>query len=448
MRSSKSRHTRALMAVVAGALALAGCSAGDLGGSDDSSGGGGKVSLSFLVDNGAASVAMGNALGKAFTAKNPDITVKVETRPGGADGDNIIKTRLSTGDMTDVFMYNSGSLFQAINPKTNLVPLTDEKFMSNVEDSFFPVVTAGSDKYGVPFGTAFGGGVLYNKPIFDKLGLQVPKTWAEFMANNKKIKADGVPPVIQSYQTDTWTSQLFVLGDFHNVAAAEPDFAEQYTAGKKKYATDPAALKSFERLQQVRDAGYMNKDFASTNNNEALKMVATGTGAQYPMLTAVVPAIVANTPNDVKNVGFFALPGDDAASNGLTTWYPAGVYIPTSTKGDKLTAAKKFLGFIATTEACDVLNKTTDAPPTGPYMVKGCTLPADVPPAVQDVAPYFEKAGAASPALEFLSPIKGPNLEQILIEVGSGIRTAESGAKLYDEDVKKQAQQLGLPGWD
>jgi raffinose/stachyose/melibiose transport system substrate-binding protein len=447
MRSSKSRHTRALMAVVAGALALAGCSAGDLGGSGDS-GGGGKVSLSFLVDNGAASVAMGNALAKAFTAKNPDIKVKVETRPGGADGDNIIKTRLSTGDMSDVFMYNSGSLFQAINPKTNLVPLTNEKFLSNVDDQFFPVVSAGSDKYGVPFGTAFGGGVLYNKPIFQKLGLSVPKTWAEFMANNKKIKASGVPPVIQSYQTDTWTSQLFVLGDFHNVAAAEPDFAKEYTAGKKKYATDPAALKSFERLQEVRDAGYLNKDYASTNNNEALKMVATGEGAQYPMLSAVVPAIVANTPNDVKNVGFFALPGDDAASNGLTTWYPAGVYIPKSTTGDKLAAAKKLLGFIATPAACDVLNKTTASPPTGPYMIKGCTLPTDVPPAVKDVVPYFDKAGAASPALEFLSPIKGPSLEQILIEVGSGIRTAESGAKLYDEDVKKQAQQLGLPGWN
>jgi raffinose/stachyose/melibiose transport system substrate-binding protein len=67
---------------------------------------------------------------------------------------------------------------------------------------------------------------------------------------------------------------------------------------------------------------------------------------------------------------------------------------------------------------------------------------------VKDVVPYFNKAGGASPALEFLSPIKGPSLEQILIEVGSGIRSAESGAKLYDEDVKKQAQQLGLPGWN
>jgi raffinose/stachyose/melibiose transport system substrate-binding protein len=291
-----------------------------------------------------------------------------------------------------------------------------------------------------------GGGVLYNKPIFDKLGLSVPKTWAEFMANNKKIKASGVPPVIQGYQTDTWTSQLFMLGDFHNVAAAEPDFAAQYTAGKKKYATDPAALKSFKRLQEVRDAGYLNKDFASTNLNEALKKVATGAGAQYPALTFTVSTIQANTPKDINNVGFFALPGDDAATNGLTTWYPAGVYIPTSTKGAKLTAAKKFLGFIASPAGCAA--QTAAVTPQGPYMVKDCPLPKDLPPATLDLLPYFEKAGAASPALEFLSPIKGPSLEQILIEVGQGSRTAVSAAGLYDEDVKKQAQQLGLPGWN
>ena len=52
-----------------------------------------------------------------------------------------------------------------------------------------------------------------------------------------------------------------------------------------------------------------------------------------------------------------------------------------------------------------------------------------------------------TPALEFLSPVKGPALEQITVEVGSGLRSAEDGAKLYDEDVKKQAQQLGLEGW-
>jgi raffinose/stachyose/melibiose transport system substrate-binding protein len=79
-------------------------------------------------------------------------------------------------------------------------------------------------------------------------------------------------------------------------------------------------------------------------------------------------------------------------------------------------------------------------------MVKGCDLPADLPPAVKDLTPYVD-GGKVTPALEFLSPVKGPALEQITVEVGSGLRSAQKGASLYDQDVKKQAQQLGLPGW-
>jgi raffinose/stachyose/melibiose transport system substrate-binding protein len=79
-------------------------------------------------------------------------------------------------------------------------------------------------------------------------------------------------------------------------------------------------------------------------------------------------------------------------------------------------------------------------------MIKGSTLPDDVPVAIKDMQPYID-SGLAAPALEFLSPIKGPSLEQITVAVGSGINSAEEGADLYDQDVQKQAQQLGLPGW-
>ena len=79
-------------------------------------------------------------------------------------------------------------------------------------------------------------------------------------------------------------------------------------------------------------------------------------------------------------------------------------------------------------------------------MIKGCTLPDDVPQAVKDLQPT-STPGRSRPALEFLSPVKGPALEQITVEVGSGLRSAADGAALYDQDVKKQAQQLGLEGW-
>ena len=76
-----------------------------------------ETTLSFLVDNADTSVAVGRAAGRRFRSRStPTSRSTIETRPGGTDGDNIVKTRLATGEMTDIFNYNSGSLFQAINP--------------------------------------------------------------------------------------------------------------------------------------------------------------------------------------------------------------------------------------------------------------------------------------------------------------------------------------------
>lgn len=398
--------------------------------------------LSILVDNGPQSIATMEAWAEAYKAMNPDVTIDIEVRPGGGEGDNIVKTRLATGAMADVFSYNSGSLFQAINPTQNLLPLTNEAFQDGVQDSFKSVVSAGGEVYGAPFAPAMGGGIFYNKPIYEELGLEIPTTWDEFMANNEAIKEAGKVAVIQTY-ADTWTSQLFVLSDFYNVLADEPDFAEKFTANEAKFATTPAALRGFEKLQEVAEAGYFNADFGAATYADGVRMIAMGEGAHYPMLTFAVGAIAETAPDYLDDVGFFAQPGDSAESNGLTTWMPDSVYVAANTASPDL--AKDFVSFIASPEGCDVRNEAVGA--TGPYMVAGCELPADVPPSVSDMLPYFQEGGQNAPALEFLSPVKGPALEQILVEVGTGSRDAASAAALYDEDVRKQAQQLGLEGW-
>jgi len=421
-------------------MSVTACSAGSLG---SSAGDGSGTAITFLVDNSPDTVAEAEALAADFNAKNPGTTVRVETRPGGSEGDNIVKTRLSTGSMAEVFLYNSGSLFQQIDPQRNLIPLSAEPFAQNVHEDFAPQVTAGGQVYGVPWGSAYVGGVLYNKRVYEQLGLQVPKTWADFLANSQRIKDAGIAPIIQTYQT-TWTSQLFVLGDFHNVAAASPSFAEDYTANKAKYATDPAAIKGFEHLQQVHELGLLNPDFAAAKYEDGLRMLAAGEGVQFPMLSNAIAALQTVAPDKVNDIGFFALPSDDAATNGATTWYPSGIYVPNTTTDARLDAVKSFLAYIVSPDGCQEFSEVSVL--TGPLMITGCELPADVPPITKDVQAYFD-AGAQSPALEFLSPVKGPSLEQITVEVGSGIRPAREGAALYDADVEKQAQQLGLAGW-
>jgi raffinose/stachyose/melibiose transport system substrate-binding protein len=435
----KTSAIRLATAAAAVALTLTACSSG-LGGSSSSGGGdsGGGKNLTLLVDNGESTVKSAQAVIDAFEKANPGTTVQMETRPQGTEGDNLVKTKLSTGDMQDVFWYNSGSLLQALSPAQTLVDLTNDPAVANVDPSFFPVVSQDGKVYGGPQATAFGGGILYNKDVYTRLGLQVPKTWADFEANAEKIKAAGVTPVIETFK-DTWTSQLFVLGDYYNLQTANPNFAKDYTANKVKYATDPNAVKGFQKVAEVKAKGYVNDNYGSATQQQGMKLLAQGKGAMYPMLSNAVALLPAA---QAAKIGFFGIPGDDAAKAGATVWEPGGAYIPKSSKNIDL--AKKFIAFMNTKAGTDAYS--TGTPPTGPYLVKGYTLPTDAPPVAADLQNYIT-AKAFSPALEFLSPVKGPSLEQITVAVGTGQTSPEEGAAQYDADVTKEAKQLGLPGW-
>ncbi|WP_203582409.1 ABC transporter substrate-binding protein [Microbacterium hibisci] len=433
MRGTKTRRWLVGATAATAAIALAGCSAGGSSGGDGSE-------LSIYIDSDPSSVALWEGLVEAYAEVNPDVTIDVETHPSGSEGDNLIKTRLSTGDMNDMFWYNPGSLFQALNPDQTLVPLDDEEWVDSLDDNYKTVVSTDNGLYGFPIGASAAGAMIYNKDIYAELGLEVPTTWDEFMANNEAIKDAGKVPVVQTF-ADTWTSQLFVLGDFYNVSAADADWAEEYTAGNRSYAEEPA-LAGFEHLQEIYEAGYLNEDFASSTYDDGVRMIAQGEGAHYPMLTGnVAQALGANYPDADASVGVFPIPSDDAEANGLTVWMPNGVYIPKTTEGAQLEASKEFLEWLATPEACAVQAEAITL--GGPFVVDGCELPADAATLVADMQPYFD-SGDTGLALEFLSPIKGPALEQLTVEVGSGIRPAVDGAALYDQDVEKQAQQLGL----
>ncbi len=439
-------------ALVAGALVLTACSSSSdpdssemAEGSESADPAADPVELTLLTGTVELNVAIAEAVAAGFNEANPDIVVTVDaSMPSGSEGDNLLKTRLATGDAPDMFWYNSGSLLQALNPDSQLLNIADQPFLDNVLDSFIPTVsTSTGGVYGVPIDVAGGGGVFYSIPIYEELGLEVPTTWAEFISNTQAIKDAGYDnALIQSFG-DTWTSQIIMLADYYNIYAEDADWADKYTANEAHYADTPIALRSFEKMQDLADEGILNQDFASLTFDKALERMANGEGAQYPMLMFAIDTMVGLYPEAADNIGYFPIPGDDASMNGLTVWMPPAIYAPADTEHQA--EVLRFMEYVASPEAC-AARLDADVAAGGPFVVEGCTLPDDVPQAIKDMLPYFD-SGNTAPALEFLSPIKGPALEQIMVEVGSGIRPADDAAALYDEDVKKQAQQLGLDGW-
>ncbi len=397
------------------------------------------VTLTFLIDNQSSLDGIKSVIAAAKVSMGIDVTI--DLRPGGAEGDNIVKTRLATGDMDDLSFYNSGSLFQALNPARNFVDLTSEPFMANVLDSFKQTVSVDGKVYAAPGGTVMAGGWFYNKKTYAQLGLKVPRTWSELVANLETIKKAGKTGIIASYK-DSWTAQLIVLADYYNVQSKYPSFAADYTANKTGYATNPAALSGFEKLQQVFKSGYLNAEPLATGYEDALRMLATGEGVHYPMLTFAFPQIAKIAPEAMDDIGFFPQPGDTAASHGITLWMPAGIAV--YREGTNVEAAKQWVGFFASAAGAAAYMKGQT--PEGPFAIRGVQLPDSIYAGVKDILPYID-SGKSAPALEFVSPIKGPNLPQICVQVGIALATPLDSAKEYDRDVEKQAKQLGLPGW-
>jgi raffinose/stachyose/melibiose transport system substrate-binding protein len=381
-----------------------------------------------------------DAVVAAFQAKYP-IDIEFEFKPGSAEGENLVKTRIAANDMPDLLTYNSGSLFQVLNLEKNFVDLTNETFSARILDSFKSVVSAGKGYYAIPYQPIPVGGILYNKKVYAALGLKIPRTWKEFTANCDKIKAAGKVAVIVSYKDD-WTAQLLLLADFYNLQAAYPKFAEDYTANKAKFATTPAALRGFERIQEMFTKGYINKDPMATSYDNAQAMLASGEGVHYPMATWVLASINQNYPDKINDIGFFAQPGDSADKNGVTLWMPTNISIPRASK--KIDAAKKFLDFFVSAEGLAAYMSV--GAPDGAFAIKNVKMPDTLFPATLDAIAYIN-ANKTAPALEFLSPVKGPNLPQICVEAGMGLKTPVECAAEYDRDVEKQAKQLKLPGW-
>lgn len=368
------------------------------------------------------------------------ITVEVEQRVGGADGDNIVKTRLASGDMADICLYNSGSLLNALNPSEYFYDLTNESFVSTYDDTYKETVTVDGKVYGVPVASTQAGAILYYKPDYEELGLKVPTTWDEFLANCDALKAAGKTAVLGTF-ADSWTAQVPYLGDNYNIIAADPSFAKNFEAGTAKYASTPAGVESFQKMVDLNQ--YYNEDYLAATYDDGCDMLANGGGTHWIMLTQALGNIYSLYGEDVDKIGVFGVPGDDAANAGLTVWMPSSLYV--NKNAENMDAVLAFMELYTSTEGLDTYAGVIKA--DGPYCIKGYELPDDAYEAVKtDMQAYFDE-GKTTTALEFMTSVKGANCPAICQEAGSGQTTAEEAAAAYDEDCKKQAVQLGL-NWE
>lgn len=393
------------------------------------------ITLTFAKDPDSSSEGLNAVI--ALAKETLGLDVEVEIVPGGAEGDNLIRTRLASGDMPDLQSYNSGSLFYALNPEEYFLDLTDESFIDTLDENFVKSTSVDGKAYGIPLFASQAGGFLYYKPAYEELGLEIPKTWDEFLENCDKIKAAGKVALIATC-ADPWTTQLIFFGDNYNALKKAPDFPEKFDAGEMKFATTPAMVESFRKYEDLTD--YYNEDYLAATYNDGCDMLATGQGVQWAALTQVLGNVAKLYPDAIDDIGFFGIPGDDPDDMGITLWMPNAIYANKNTEHPD--AVKAFMALYVSKEGLDAYCEKEL--PNGPVVVKDYVMPENAYPAVKDDMMAYLNAGKTSPVLDNLVKVKGLECPSICVECTMGEITGEEAAAAYDADCKKQAIQMGL----
>lgn len=361
------------------------------------------------------------------------------TGSGGDEYNNLVKTRLASGDMDDLLLYNSGALFQQLNPTQYFVDISeDEELIGKLDESYVSTVSSGDATFGIPSTSSQAGCVLYNKEAYEELGLEIPHTWDDFLENCKIAQEAGETAVITSFG-DGWPGIVVNFGDYYNVHSENPNFADELTAGTAKWADTPAGVESFQKLADV--APYLNEDYMSATYNDIVDRFANGEGVHWIILTQAISNMYSLYGEEVtNNIGAFGIPGENAEDHGLTIWMPDSIYA--NKDSENVDAALAFMEYYVSDEALNTY--TEHILPNGPYCIKGYELPENSYPAVRsDMQAYFD-SGKTWPAIEFASPLEGTEIVAISQQVTMGELTAQEAAEAYDQNLEASAIQLGL----
>jgi len=287
-----------------------------------------------------------------FQKENPDITIDFSTAPPVNEYEQTLQTRLLSNTAADVFIIAAENKTALINGGF-VKDLSGYDFIKTMNPQNRDAYAADGKAYGLSL-ASWGGAVLYNKALTDKVGMtEPPKSWDDFLALCKKLKDAGITPYYDGVQSGNLMPLYAQIGLKFSKEGGNVDDA--IFSGKdtfEKEWTEPLTL-----YVKLYDQGLVSKDALGLSDDQIVNEFATGKVAMMgagPWNLGTIRGI-----NPKIDMNFMAVPGPNAGDTFLTGAPSPGYAINAATQN--LPAAEKFLAFLATPKAVELYHKSSGA---------------------------------------------------------------------------------------
>lgn len=279
----------------------------------------------------------------AFNAQHPDITV-VFSPTAPAEYNAVLNSKLSAGSAGDLITCRPFDASLELFNQGHLTDLTDLAGMANFSDVAKSAwqTDDGAATFCVPMASVIHG-FIYNADAFAALGIEEPKTEAEFYAALDKIKADGTYIPMAMGTNDQWEAATMGYNNIGPTYWKGEEGRRALIAGEQKL-TDPQWVAPFEQLAKWKD--YLGDGFEAQTYPDSQNLFTLGRAAIYPAGSWEISGF--NAQADFK-MGAFAPP---VAAAGDTCYISdhTDIGIGMNAKSPNAEAAKVFLDWVASAE--------------------------------------------------------------------------------------------------
>jgi raffinose/stachyose/melibiose transport system substrate-binding protein len=389
----KKAHSWLIGMMLVLSLAVTGCSSSSSSNENGASPEGGKkVTLTFMhlwpAGSSKQHYMIVNDIIKEFEKENPNVTVKTEILEN-EQYKNKLKVLAASNELPDVGMtWAAGFLEPYV--KGNLFAPLDDVLDGGLKDQFVSGTTEAyavdNKTYALPLELNITP-VYYNREIFAKYHLEVPKTYEEFKHVVQTLVKNGVAPIALGNK-DRWTGSMWYMYLADRIGGA--DTLKNAINGSGTFE-DPGLIKAAEEVQNLVKMKAFIKGFNGLSNDEAKAEFTNEKAAMYLMGTWDLPQFTTNedVPKEFRDkVGFFKFPVVEGGKGNVDSWVGGpgvGLFVAQNSKAKE--EAKKFVRFFVEKWGEQSVTKAGVIPAT-----KVNTANVDLPQMYIDVLNELNKA--------------------------------------------------------
>ena len=244
-----------------------------------------------------------------FEAANPTIDIVMEAVADEPYKDKI-RVLMASDQVPDIYFSWSGEFGRKFAREGRTLDLTEALARPEWQGRFAAASLEPFQFEGKQFGIPVNVDskyMIYNKAIFEKHGLAVPKTFAEFSALLDTLVAAGEVPIAYGNQSP-WAATHYI-GDFF--AKMVPDDVRQadyqLLAEADQLYTHPGYVEALALYKSFGDKGYFNAGVNAISHEQARGSFIAGRTAMV-YLELVEFYVLADTPVEAQGWGFFPMP--------------------------------------------------------------------------------------------------------------------------------------------